>query len=220
MSLVINANITCKKCNNQSTTKLYASINANVNKPMKKAILDGTFFEWICPFCNKKSTLLHPLLYHDIKKKSMFYLIPNTTRRYFDDIEIEKQYKDVDNISKRAVSTIAQLQEKINILAQGLDDRIIEIAKYSLIQSLKKEYQTNNVSGYFNTMNREQNYVSFTFYMGDNAVPCNKIARTELYDKSARVLNSVYSNSMLTKGFHTVDEKWAEQTIDAYKSSK
>lgn len=220
MSLLINANITCKKCKNQSANKLYASVNANVNKPMKKAILDGTFFEWICPCCGKKSILLHPLLYHDIKKQSMFYLIPNTSRRYFDDIDIEKQYKDVDNISKRAVSTIAQLQEKINILAQGLDDRAVEIAKYSVMQNVRKEYKTDKLVGYFSSMNREQNRISFIFYIGDNLVPCNKSTKAELYDKSVRVLNSVYANSKLTKGFHTVDEKWAEQTLEAYKNAK
>ncbi len=215
----MNANITCKKCKCQSTNKLYASINANLNKPMKKAILNGSFFEWICPCCNRKSILLHPLLYHDIKKQSMFYLIPNTTRRYFDDMDIEKQYKDVDNISKRVVSNIAQLQEKINILEQNLDDRVIEIAKYNLIKIIKNEYNTDSIAGYFNSFNREQDRISFIFYIGDNAVPCNKSAKSELYDNSERILNAVYSKSKLTKGFHTVDIKWAEKTFEAYKGT-
>lgn len=220
MSLVINANIICKKCSKQSVNKLYASVNATVNKPLKKEIIKGSFFEWNCPCCGNKSVLIYPMLYHDVKKKYMIYLIPNKKRRYFDDVAIEEQYKGVDEINKRAVSSIAELQEKINILAQGLDDRIIEIAKHALVQSISNEYKTDNIKGYFNMLSREQNRISFVFYIGENKVPYNKSTKAELYDTSARVLHTVYGNNKLTKGFHTVDKQWAKETIEVYRNMK
>lgn len=71
MSEKVKRNITCPKCGNVKETTLLCSVNASSFNEAHKQIFDDTFFEWTCEKCGETRQLLHPLLYNDIKNRTM-----------------------------------------------------------------------------------------------------------------------------------------------------
>ena len=106
MSEKVKRNITCPKCGNVKETTLLCSVNASSFNEAHKQIFDDTFFEWTCEKCGETRQLLHPLLYNDIKNRTMIYYIPNVDRR-LNDMAVE--------LTKLAVAELVTKSQKLNV---------------------------------------------------------------------------------------------------------
>lgn len=120
MSEKVKRNITCPKCGNVKETTLLCSVNASSFNEAHKQIFDDTFFEWTCEKCGETRQLLHPLLYNDIKNRTMVYYIPNVDRRQLVDDRLEAEFTELADVKKRVVPTINALKESSISLTSGL----------------------------------------------------------------------------------------------------
>ena len=118
--------VVCPMCGELSKAIAYTSVNVTVNPELREQVLDGSLFAWKCPSCGYSARLTYPVLYNDMKNRFMVYLIPKIDRFQLCDKELEEQYNNLRNISKRAVADFNSFKEKIFIFESGLDDMAVE----------------------------------------------------------------------------------------------
>lgn len=218
MSEKIMKTVTCPKCSEKSDTKLVCSANIKSVPNIKRAVLGDSFFKWKCPKCEFETQLLHPLLYNDIENKFMVYYIPQTKRRVLADEKIENEYSDLSDIKKRLVSNISELKEKIAVLDSRNDDMAMELAKHAVARIVEKTASQTIAEGYFLEMNKEENTVSFQFFVGAEKRPYIQTTRFEVYKRSLEIVKNYFSDIDSQSGFLKIDSEWAKEAFKIYKN--
>ena len=111
----------------------------------KKQVLDGSFFVYTCPDCGEKMNVVYPLLYDDMAKALMIYLLPDQTEEALAKLNAQQKTWSEDMLkaakvcTMRAVRSINELAEKIKIYDAGLDDRFVELAKAFVFAQFLKQ---------------------------------------------------------------------------------
>lgn len=129
MSKITVQKITCPKCSYKGELKMFDSANVSLNHELREKVLSGDIFRWTCPKCGENITILHNLLYHDMKNEFQVYYSPN------DCAELNKTMnsllKKMPGARKtiRTVESLNALREKILIFEEGLNDIAIELIK-------------------------------------------------------------------------------------------
>jgi hypothetical protein len=139
MSSCDKVEIVCPKCLRPQMFEDWLLVNVTLNPEMKSRVMDGDLFNLTCVGCGTKTHIQKPLLYGDTKKGFMVHLLHGEEPEPDDEGVLPK----LDNVKLRYVDTEMQFYEKIRILDDGLDDRIIEIEKRSLVALVREEWQNN-----------------------------------------------------------------------------
>lgn len=101
---------------------------------LQTKLKDGSFYEFICPRCGTKIHYYHTCIYQD--KKHHFVLLMKSKKDHKSkDYEL---YKNVDLI-KRYITNDKEIAEKIKILEDKYDDRVIEFIKLKLLLHMRKQ---------------------------------------------------------------------------------
>ena len=139
MSKRKSVKITCPKCKKESDYQIWESINVQIDPDMKEKVLNGEAFLFKCPDCGEEVYVFYSVLYHDMQKKMMIYLLPDDEKeikaaaRFMSGKDERTAGLNLTVISEeynnRIVTSIREIQEKIYISDAGYDDRIIEIIK-------------------------------------------------------------------------------------------
>lgn len=221
MSNVISKEVTCPKCNHTSSAHLYISINATNDPQFRENLLSGKLLDYRCENCGHEARYTYPLLYNDMKRRFMVYLIPQIDRFQLEDRALEDDYRNLKGINKRITSDFNSMKEKIFIFESGLDDMAVELTKYAISEMVAKKQDVGRVSeGYLTMYNREANTIGFTYFIGENAEPFVQSARLEIYRKSMKIVNAICGNDKKLSGFIKIDREWAENTLFRYKRVK
>lgn len=77
MSKRKSVKITCPKCKKESDYQIWESINVQIDPDMKEKVLNGEAFLFKCPDCGEEVYVFYSVLYHDMQKKMMIYLLPD-----------------------------------------------------------------------------------------------------------------------------------------------
>ena len=218
MSEKIMKTVTCPRCSQQSDVKLICSANQTSVPNIKRAVLNDSFFKWKCPKCNFEKQLLHPLLYNDIANRFMVYYIPQTKKRFLADEKIEKEYADLSDITKRLVSNVSELKEKIAVLDSRHDDMAMELAKHAVARIVEKTANQKIAEGYFLEMNQAENTVSFQFFVGAEKRPYIQTTRLEVYNRSLELVKKHFADMDTHDGFIKIDSEWAKEAFRIYKN--
>jgi hypothetical protein len=130
--------VTCPACGHEQTFQAWQSINATTEPDLKQRLLDGELTTCTCGGCNREAHVTFGLLYHDMEKRVMIWLVPGDEST--DDIG-HAGLETVNRMTEegytfRLVRTQNELVEKILIFDDGLDDRVIELFKFAIWNSL------------------------------------------------------------------------------------
>ena len=131
--------VTCPSCHHEGDFELWDSINTTLDPEMKEKVLNQSIFLYTCPSCGKTFRLDYATLYHQMEDLIMIYLVSES--------EIEKTYEmfygenalfdfRTKKYLARIVTSPNQLVEKIQIFDAGKDDRIMELVKLLVADSL------------------------------------------------------------------------------------
>ena len=122
--------VLCSRCGARNTVAAYDSINVREEPDLKAQVLDGSAFMWECPHCGARNLVRCQTLYHDPDEKLMVWLT-------FGSEELEERvraaYAGVEELkgyTARFVDDAGSLIEKVKIFDAGLDDVVMEMAKY------------------------------------------------------------------------------------------
>lgn len=121
--------LSCPHCGYQSHKKSEQLIVTDFEPKLRIAILENQFFQKECPICHKEIAFLHPCLYQDGIHKFMILLQTQHQK------VMPELHEDLD-MEKRIVFSSEQLQEKIRILEDELDDIRIELIKVRLCEQM------------------------------------------------------------------------------------
>ncbi|MBR2715003.1 MAG: CpXC domain-containing protein [Ruminococcus sp.] len=218
MSNVISKEVACPKCNEVTNAHLYISINATNDPQFREDLLNESLLKWKCENCGYEGRFTYPLLYNDMKRRFMVYLIPGIDRFQLEDRSLEEDYRNLKGITKRITPDFNAFKEKIFIFESGLDDMAVELTKLAISETVAKKYGLEKVEeGYLSMYNRETNTMGFTFFVTDNHEPYVQTARLEVYARSAQIVSEVGMNDKKLSGFIKIDREWAENTLFRYK---
>ncbi|MBR1534481.1 MAG: CpXC domain-containing protein [Ruminococcus sp.] len=221
MSNVISKEVSCPKCSHTGSAHLYISINATNDPQFRDDLLSGKLLDYTCPNCGYQGRYTYPLLYNDMKRRFMVYLIPEIDRFQLEDRSLEEDYRNLKGIRKRLAADFNALKEKIFIFESGLDDMAVELTKYAIAAMIAKKHDLSNVSeGFLSMYNRETNTIGFTYFIGENNEPFVQSARLEIYRKSLKIVEAICGNDKKLSGFIKIDREWAENTLFRYKRIK
>ena len=221
MSNVISKEVTCPQCSKSSSAHVYTSINATNDPRFREDLLSGRLLDFTCPYCGHQGRYTYPLLYNDMKRRFMVYLIPEIDRFQLEDRSLEDDYRNLKGIRKRITADFNTMKEKIFIFESGLDDMAVELTKYAISAMVAKKHDLSRVTeGYLTLYSRETNTIGFTFFLGEKNEPFVQSARLEIYRKSLKIVDAVCGNDKKLSGFIKIDREWAENTLFRYKRVK
>lgn len=220
-SNIIKKRVVCPKCDSSTEAELYTSINVTNHRELRKKALDESLFKWKCESCGHEARLTYPILYNDMKKRFMVYLIPRIEHFQLADKSLEEEFKTLKHISKRIVPDFNSFKEKIFIFESGLDDMAVELTKLAISQAVARKLGIDEIKeGYLSMYNTENNTMGFTYFIGEKREPYVQSARLEIYGKSVSVINELAVKDKKLKGFIRVDREWADNILYRYKRGR
>lgn len=209
--------ISCPKCNHINELRVYKTINATTDPQFREKLLGGQLFNFQCVGCGFEAALKYPVLYNDMKYRFMVYYIPEIDKDHVVDSDLEAEYSQLSDVTKRLADSYNVMKEKIHIFESGLDDRAIELTKLAVSEIVTRKTGEKINQAFFSIYNKETNTIGFTFFVGDNNEQFVQSTRLEIYEKSSDIVDSVAGKDKASQGFVTIDKEWAENVLYRYK---
>lgn len=137
---------TCPYCGGTFEAEIYESVHADKDPDLRERCLSGDLFRVFCPHCKHDFMIQFPLVYMDAPHRFVIWLSDQPLPQELDRaaaILAEKGY------TLRRCTQLQAFSEKIQILEDGIDDRLVELAKYdSFIECLEnKRVEEKDITG-------------------------------------------------------------------------
>ena len=131
MSKPAKTRVTCPHCGAESSQLTYGSIDVTLEPKLKKKLLSGDVFRFICPSCARESAAHHDCLVHDAKRE---FLIQLTTEADAEALRARLQRATDAKPAQagwrlRIVTDVDDLLEKVLIFDAKLNDGVVEFLK-------------------------------------------------------------------------------------------
>ena len=110
---------------------------------LKEKVKDGSLFVWECPVCGTRNLAVAKTLYHDPESRLMVWLLPGEEQL---DPGTKALEEHLDDYTLRVVHDTGSLVEKVNIHDSGLDDAVMEMAKYVTKVELSEKHGAEMLS--------------------------------------------------------------------------
>ncbi len=215
-----NYTIRCPECHTKVTIERPTGINVQNNPEYKAKILNGSLFNEKCPKCGQNLQIVSRIAYHDMEKRLMLYFRPITSKEDLESFDydsiksaIEDNFK-VQGYSVRVVTTVNELMEKIKIAEFGLNDGIIEIAKFVYFDIFTRQFEGIGVLNIY--YERHDGKDSFIFFCNDGTTRSIALDK-KIYDSIGRKFSQAV-NLINTSRVCMVGRDWAMRVIKAYSS--
>ena len=209
----------CPHCNADIEIPYYEDVNVTTDPVLKKAILSGDFFKYICPSCGESLPIVGPLLYHDQNAAAMFYFCPpgfdQSTEKLNEMLQVIEGIEGsrASYYQARLVSSIDKLMEKIYILDAGLDDRIVELVKLAYLKHYSADLQSKGrIRATLFMPSLEDEEAQIVFMLGDDG----DMATVDFSKDYYAFFGTEYAQRLgnhTEPHFETIDEKWAAQFV-------
>ncbi|RMI73759.1 CpXC domain-containing protein [Streptococcus iniae] len=125
--------LNCPKCGEKNPHQRHNIIDIGLEPELTKQIIDWEFFKFSCQNCTHEQFVTYPTLYLEVEKKVAIHYIP-----YLDEAVLTRQQSKLKimslNLSEfqcRVVHDLESFVEKIQIFTDKLDDRAIELMKFT-----------------------------------------------------------------------------------------
>lgn len=214
MSKILERKILCPDCKLMSRQNIYPTINAKNSIEQKNALLDGSLFLWQCPHCKAMFNLQYPVLYHDPDQQLLIYYSPEAKYNSISDNHILDEFEQLKNFTKRVVSSLNDLKEKILIFNNELNDMYIEVAKLTLSELLEKQTNNKIIDSKFCIFDEKTSSLGFAFFARGKEEPFLKNVKIDAYDKAAEIVDEYLSKINLNDGFIKIDKNWAKEVME------
>ena len=206
-------NVKCPKCQAVSEMTIWEFIDTSNDPQMKAQVRNGDAFRFHCKSCGNAPLIFYPTIYHQVNEKYLISYVPgdpSSAETYMKDINKDNESGyDFDNgYTKRVVSDMNQLREKLVILDEGLDDRIIELMKLFIIADIQNSQNELRITEiYFNKDKEGERSFSIRF---DNDKWGGTAFSQENYDQVAKT----FRKSLLVDDEVIIDTEWAVEMLN------
>ena len=145
MSACEKTEVICPKCNAPQLFDDWIVVNVTSNPEMKARVMEGDLFTLTCSLCKEQTHIQKPLLYSDIEKNFMVHLLHGEEP----DADMLDGFPQLSKVKLRYVDDEMQFYEKIRIFDDGIDDRIIEIEKLTLVDVVRESWAKEPLEIYY-----------------------------------------------------------------------
>ncbi|EFW25297.1 CpXC domain-containing protein [Solobacterium moorei] len=118
---------TCPYCHKEFDTTIYTAINAEQDPDLKEACISGDIFRYTCPHCQHAFMIQPPLVYSDPSRKFLIWLSQQAPAESLKQLALPLAKQ---GFKLRRCATVQEFAEKIQIFEDGVDDIMVELAKY------------------------------------------------------------------------------------------
>ncbi len=158
--------ITCPTCLWHTHKSSDTVVIPEFEPDLKQQLEQEEFYAFTCPRCGTRISFFHTCIYPD--KQHHFVLL----------MKSEKEKKAADHhlyadmsATKRYISDARDIAEKIHILEEGFDDRVIEILKLKVYIYLKKQQRYPNTLRY-KDRDKQSETIWFSYTENDQEFEC------------------------------------------------
>lgn len=211
MSTCINREVSCPGCGAVHPHEMWIGIERSENPELYNCILEEALFDWKCPDCGEKMQLVYPCLYHDRESGVMICLSPKGETEML--ARVPREYPQLKAVTKRLVSTPAELKEKLLIFEAGLNDLAVEMVKLALIELMEQKRGRRVERALFTAMDQELDYLGFSFFLRDIEKPVFQGTKMEVYQKSLKIAED--SDFEEDGAFMLVDSALAQTLLES-----
>ncbi len=219
MSTQINKDVSCPHCGAAVKTQMWPGIGVDENPDLRALVVNETLFDWKCPACGYEAQLVYPCLYHDKGRGFMVYVVPNGNDSELQSVDISEKFPQFNTLTKRVVTALTGLKEKILILEAGLDDLAVELVKTALIDVAVRKHGKAVVSGYFCYAEEATGKIGFSFFLKGEKEPVRQETRIDVYHRSLEIVRSVGA-SQEGGDFKAVDSEAAQNILRIYRGEE
>lgn len=200
---------TCDRCGHKDTMTIYPRLIIDEMPRLRPQVADGSLFTHTCSVCRAVYPTPYSMYYVDRKNRLMIIMTID-----------EKEYREAVQLSRsqeiyawmmkyinqkgmlRIVRTPLELSEKTAIHASHYDDRIMEILKFNLMKTLKKQSQDINRLFYISFDGKKQ----FAILFNDG-----EIGHVDFEERWYQETARVYASGLKDKETQViVDQNWAK----------
>lgn len=173
--------VMCSHCKNEGEILQFHRIDCSVHPEWKEEILDS-FFLWDCPVCGNRTEFLYPCQYFDLENNICIVVHQEVTDDTLKRMNQHLIGNGMPGVKHRAVDSFYSLQEMIKIQDEGLDDRVIQLAKPIIIgqqQSIGREVW----NGFFSHVEQPEDAELYpnVIYMRDSNIRSSDQKREKIY---------------------------------------
>lgn len=216
--------VKCPYCGHEQDFETIESINFSLNPEMKEKLMSEEIFMFTCEECGERAVIAYPCLVNDIEKGYLLWLLADYTpeqkekldQELKDIVKTESEKKFTNSYIKRIVSSINELKEKIVIIDEGLDDRVVEVLKMLCVNEVADQLTGLFVQEVrFNKDEDGQWFLMLIFKEGKpNAIPINR----DMYDKVEELFRRDIRKNTQKEGYCEIDPYWAKNVIEGSKT--
>ena len=214
MSKMRTTKITCPKCGKEHDFTAWDSINTQLDPEFKEKARSGEIFRFVCPDCQAVTNVMYQCLYHQMEDKVMIYFIPNGP--VDEAVRVLKRpmpegFPEVDlNYMKRIVTGLNDFKEKLKILDEGLDDKVVEIMKFALRGAMAANEPEHEILNMY--LDKAPGTGRYFYVILKDEEPMALQYDQKLYDQIAEEFRSIL------KADHEViiDQKWALSCMEKH----
>ncbi len=126
--------LTCPICKHDHTAPVISVMDIERDKETWKSVQDGSLFRFDCPDCGYPMELTYSFLCQDSAIRQYLYLCregPEEDGGFQKAAQRAKQLTrgNISDAILRIVCTMDELEEKLRVFENGLDDRMVEVCK-------------------------------------------------------------------------------------------
>ncbi len=201
MTETVKVNVCCPQCAEESEFLQYRKIDINKNPELREKIFKRDIFKFKCPECGEEILVLYGCIYFDEENRHIVCLLADNSSA--DDAAAKLK---IDGYSLRIVRTINAFIEKIAMIEDGVDDRVIELYKLLFEEQFEQQRPSSElISVYYAGRNMNDDKLHFYFITADNE-NCETTLSLETY-------RNLYEHFISTKfaddDFSEIGTEWA-----------
>ena len=117
----------CPYCGKEFEVQVYDTVNADQDRDLRDRCLSGDLFRESCPHCKKDFMIQYPLIYMDEAHKFIIWLSTQEAGSQLRKVTAPLADK---GYTLRRCETLQEFTEKISILEDGMNDVLVELAKF------------------------------------------------------------------------------------------
>lgn len=134
--------LNCPNCDTEIGFKPIEFVDVSTDPDYKEKIMNGQFFMVKCPECGAEIMIEYPIMYMDPDKKLNVYMAPDHDGELLNQLNsLDVPECDIDEEAVyRLVNGPTELLEKILLADGNRDDRIMELYKALIVESIREDF--------------------------------------------------------------------------------